>query len=94
MTASGILAAEMATATTLAHHTTTTTTRILRHHHQNQQQQHQSQANRVDDDSNGKPMEQDDIKSTCIYLIFKRFSSHIYIYVNFLSNRQLHDLQS
>ena len=78
MTASGILAAEMATATTLAHHTTAT--RILRHHHQNQQQQqHQSQASRVDDDSNGKPMEQDDIKGTCSYLILKMLSLYFII---------------
>ena len=80
MTASGILAAEMATATTLAHHTTTT--RILRHHHQNQQQQqqHQSQASRVDEDSNGKPMEQDDIKGTCIYSILKMLSLYFIIF--------------
>ena len=80
MTASGILAAEMATATPLAHHTTTTTTRILRHHHQNQQQQQQSQANRVDDDSNGKPMEQDDIKGTCSYSILKMLSLYFIVF--------------
>ena len=63
MTASGVLAAEMATATTLAQHqttmatttTTTTTTRHLRHHH-HQQQQHQHESN-GEQDSKIKPME-------------------------------------